>query len=247
MGILDGKSAIISGAGQGIGRACAEVFVREGAQVLGVDISGAEVELAAELGEAVIAFHADVSNEADIAAMFRAAEEAFGRVDALVNVAAVHGRRLGDFLSLEEYEAMVPLNLRGLLLSMKYGVETMLRHGGGAIVNISSAGSFGVEEREAAMYMATKSAMNALTKAVAVEYGRQGIRANVLAPGFTLSDMIKQAPPEIIQVMGDKTALGRGADPREQAEVAAFLASDRASFLTGALIPVDGGWTARLA
>jgi NAD(P)-dependent dehydrogenase (short-subunit alcohol dehydrogenase family) len=121
-----------------------------------------------------VPFHADVTKDDDIISMFTAAVEACGRVDALLNVAAVHGRRLGEFLSLEEYEAMTPLNLRGLLLSMKYGIETMLRTGGEATVNVSSAGSFNVEEREAAMYMATKAAMNALTKAVAVEYGRQG-------------------------------------------------------------------------
>jgi NAD(P)-dependent dehydrogenase (short-subunit alcohol dehydrogenase family) len=247
MGILDNKNSVIMGAGQGIGRACADVFVREGAKVLAVDISGAEAHVAAELGDAVVPFHADVTKESDIIAVFDAAVDAFGRLDALLNVAAVHGRRLGEFLSLDEYEAMTPLNLRGLLLSMKYGIEAMLRTGGGAIVNVSSAGSLNVEEREAAMYMATKSAMNALTKAVAVEYGRQGIRANVLAPGFTLSETIRQAPPEILKAMSNKAAMGRGGEPREQAEVAAFLASDRASFVTGVLIPVDGGWSARLA
>jgi NAD(P)-dependent dehydrogenase (short-subunit alcohol dehydrogenase family) len=247
MGILEGKVAVITGAGQGIGRASAEVFAREGARVLAVDISGAEDDTAVELGEAVMPFHADVSEENEIVAMFGRAIDAFGRVDALMNVAAVHGGRRGEFLSLDEYDAMTPLNLRGLLLGMKYGIEAMLSTGGGAIVNVSSAGSLNVEDRVAAMYMSTKAAMNALTKAVAVEYGPQGIRANVIAPGFTLTETTRQAPADVLRTLGGKAALGRAGEAREQAEVAAFLASDRASFVTGVIIPVDGGWTARLA
>jgi NAD(P)-dependent dehydrogenase (short-subunit alcohol dehydrogenase family) len=239
--------AVITGAGRGIGKASAEVFVREGAKVVTVDISGAEKDTATALGEAAIPFHADVSEENEIIAMFEAAVAAFGRLDVLVNVAAIHGRRQGDFLSLDEYDAMTPLNLRGLLLSMKYGVKTMLNTGGGAIVNVSSAASFNVDERVAAMYTATKSALNALTKAVAVEYGPQGIRANAIAPGITLTEATRQTPPEILRELSSKAALRRLGEAQEQAEVAAFLASDRASFLTGTIIPVDGGWTARLA
>jgi NAD(P)-dependent dehydrogenase (short-subunit alcohol dehydrogenase family) len=247
MGLLDGKVAVITGAGRGIGKASAEVFVREGAKVLVVDISGAEKDTAAELGPAVVPFHADVSREDEIAAMVGAAVDAFGRLDALVNVAAAHGSRSPEFLSLAEYEAMTPLNLRGVLLGMKYAIEAMMRSGGGSIVNVSSVAGLNVEERAPAMYMTTKAGLHALTKAVAVEYGAQGIRANVIAPGFTLTDMTRQAPPEALRELSTKAALGRAAEPAEQAEVAAFLASDRASFVTGAIIPVDGGWSARLA
>jgi NAD(P)-dependent dehydrogenase (short-subunit alcohol dehydrogenase family) len=247
MGILEEKVAVITGAGQGIGKASAAVFAREGAQVLAVDISGAENTTADELGEKGVPFHADVSDERDIRAMFDAAMKAFGRIDAVMNVAAIHGTRTGEFLSVAEYEVMTPLNLRGLLLSMKYGVEAMVTNGGGSIVNVSSVASLNVDERVAATYMATKAAMNCLTKAVAVEYGPQGIRANAIAPGFTLTDATRKAPPEVLKSLGASAALGRPGESREQAEVAAFLASDRASFVTGAIIPVDGGWAARLA
>jgi NAD(P)-dependent dehydrogenase (short-subunit alcohol dehydrogenase family) len=245
--MLDDKIAVITGAGQGIGKAAAEVFVREGASVLAVDISGAENDTAVQLGETVVPHHADMSSEREIVALFGAALDRFGRVDALLNVAAVHGGRRGELLSLDEYDAMMPLNLRGLLLSMKYGVEAMLKNGGGTIVNVSSVGSLNVEDRVAAMYMSTKAAMNSLTKAVAVEYGPQGIRANAIAPGFTLTETTRQAPADVLRQLGRKAVLGRPGEAREQAEVAAFLASDRASFLTGAIIPVDGGWSARLA
>jgi NAD(P)-dependent dehydrogenase (short-subunit alcohol dehydrogenase family) len=248
MGILDGKVAVITGAGRGIGKACAEVFVREGAKVLADDISGAEESVAAALGPAVVPFHADVSREDEVAAMIDAALDTFGRVDAIVNNAATQsGRSRPDYLSLEEYDVMTPVNLRGVLMCCKHAVRAMLQSGGGSIINVSSVGGINNEERAPVMYMAAKAGVHAITKAIAVEYGPQGIRANVLAPGFTLTELSHGIPPDVLREMSAKPAVGRAGEPREQAEVAAFLASDRASFVTGAIIPVDGGWTARLA
>jgi NAD(P)-dependent dehydrogenase (short-subunit alcohol dehydrogenase family) len=249
MGLLDDKVSVITGAGRGIGKACAEVFVREGAKVVAVDISGAEKETAAELGPAVLAVDADVSDEEAVVAMVDAAVGAFGRIDVLVNNAAtVRGRTPDvDYLATSEYDLHTAVTLRGVLLCMNHVIPVMLANGGGAIVNVSSVGSLGIEDRAPLMYMAAKSAVNTMTKAVAVEYGRQGIRANVLAPGTTSTERAQMMTPELSDYMAQKTALGRRAEPREQAEVAAFLASDRASFMTGAIIPVDGGWTAKLA
>jgi NAD(P)-dependent dehydrogenase (short-subunit alcohol dehydrogenase family) len=244
--MLAGKAAVITGAGQGIGRACAEVFVREGAQVLAVDISGAEEACAAELGSAVCAFHADVSVEADIAAMYAAALERFGRVDAVLNVAGTQGSRSPE-VTVEEYEAMCAVNLRGVLLSCKHAVRAMLPGGGGAIVNFTSVGALNAEARAPIPYAAAKAGVHALSKAYAVEYGARGIRVNVVAPGFTITEFTGRASPEVIEEMGGKAAMRRPGRALEQAEVAAFLASDRASFVTGVVIPVDGGWSARLA
>jgi NAD(P)-dependent dehydrogenase (short-subunit alcohol dehydrogenase family) len=123
----------------------------------------------------------------------------------------------------------------------------MLHTGGGSIVNFSSVGALNVEVRAPIAYAAAKAGVHALTKAIAVEYGPQGVRANVIAPGFTLTELTRQASPEILRLMSEKAVLRRAALPEEQAEVAAFLASDRASFITAAVIPVDGGWSARLA
>lgn len=247
MGILEGKTAVITGAGRGLGKACAEVFVREGAHVLATDFSGAEEQTAAELGDAVVPFHADLRNDDEVKAIIDTAVERFGRIDALLNVAATLAGRSADYLSIKEYEPLTEVNLRAILVTTKYAVEAMLAGGGGgSIVNFSTVGSLNVESWAPINYVAAKAGLNALSKAVAVEYAPHGIRCNVLAPGFSVS-YDREIPAPRLEEMAAKAPMGRLAEPREQAEVAAFLASDRSSFVTGTLIPVDGGWAARLA
>jgi len=245
LGLLAGKSAIVTGAGTGIGRAIARVFVREGARVLAADFSGAQDSLPEELGPDVISFQADVRREEDVEAMFDRALEAFGRVDALVNNAGTTHSREPEFSS-QNYDDFTQTNLLGVMLCCKHAVRVMAQSGGGAIVNISSVASINTEGRTPMAYAAAKAGMNSLTKTIAVRHGAQGIRANAIAPGFTHSETNLRAPPDILDDMNAKAALGRGAHPEEQAHVAAFLASDRASFLSGAIIPVDGAWSARM-
>ena len=132
VGMLQGKVAVITGAGAGIGKACAQVFVREGAKVLAVDFSGNETAVAEALGPAAAPFHADVGVEEEIEAMFAAAVRAFGRVDAVLNVAGTQAGRQSD-VTVDEYEQMTAVNLRGVLLSCKHAVRTMVPRGGGAI------------------------------------------------------------------------------------------------------------------
>jgi NAD(P)-dependent dehydrogenase (short-subunit alcohol dehydrogenase family) len=244
-GLLAGKSAIVTGAGTGIGRAMARVFVREGARVLAADFSGAQDSLPEQLGPDVVPFQADVTREADVEAMFARALEAFGRVDAVVNNAGTVYSRQPEF-SRAYYDDFTQTNFLGVMLCCKHAVRVMADAGGGAIVNLSSVASLNTEGRTAAAYAAAKAAVNSLTKTIAVRHGHQGVRANAIAPGFTHSETNLRAPPELLAEMDAKSPLGRGADPEEQAQVAAFLASDRASFVSGAIIPVDGAWSARL-
>ena len=247
MGELDGKVAVITGAGSGMARASAKVFVREGAKVLAVDISGRQEETAAELGEAVVSCKCDITNEADVEAMFSAALEAFGRVDAVLNVAGVAGAQALSEITLEEYDRIMNVNLRGVMLGTKHAILTMLPTGGGSIVNWSSIGGMNGSTMPTSVYSAAKAGVIAFTKAAAIEYGTQGIRANAICPGFIETEM-SGGPgaatrfPALVQ----GSALKRGGQPEEVGELACFLASDRSSFITGAIIPIDGGSTASL-
>ncbi|WP_231445957.1 SDR family NAD(P)-dependent oxidoreductase [Brevibacterium zhoupengii] len=246
-GLLKDKVAVITGAGRGIGAITARLFVDEGAKVLIADVSGHEHDTAAELGENAVAFHVDMTREEDIEAMFARALEVFGRVDVLVNIAGNPGGKRGDELTVEEYESITQVHLRGTLLVDKHAVRVVAPNGGGAIVNFSSAASFAVDEKISFAYSSSKAGINAATRSYAVHYGKQGIRVNAVAPGFTLSEKNRNIPAVAFEQLSAKAALGRPGTPIEQAQVAAFLASDLASFVTGVVVPVDGGWSSRLA
>jgi len=246
VGLLDGKVAVITGAGSGMAKASVKVFVREGAKVVAGDISGAEKDTAAEVGEGVLPLHCDVTNEQDIEAMVRAAVEEFGRVDAMLNVAGIaEGRMVAD-ITQGHYDRTMDVDLRGVVFGMKHGIRAMLETGdGGAIVNWSSVGGLGGSSHTA-VYNAAKAGVIGASKCAAVEYGPNGIRVNVICPGFIHTE-IMGAHPEYTPGILEKAALNRGGQPHEVAEVAAFLVSDKASFVSGAVIPVDGGWSAKLA
>jgi NAD(P)-dependent dehydrogenase (short-subunit alcohol dehydrogenase family) len=142
---------------------------------------------------------------------------------------------------------MTAVNLLGVLLCCKHGVRAMVPGGVGSIVNVTSVGGLNAEEIASIPYSAAKAAVHSITKAFAVQYGPHGVRVNAMASGFANTERMQGLTRDTLRYMSDKAALRRAADPREHAEVAAFLASDRASFTTGTVIPVDGGWSARLA
>jgi NAD(P)-dependent dehydrogenase (short-subunit alcohol dehydrogenase family) len=247
IGLLAGKVVVITGSGAGIGRVTARLCVHEGAKVLVADISGRENDTATELGAPAHPFHVDVTREDQIEAMFAAAIKTFGRVDASMHVAGNPGGRRGAEVTMEEYEQITSVHLKGMLFCTKHAVRAMLPTSGGAIVNFSSLASYNADLMISPVYAAAKAGINSMTKSYAAAHGPQGIRVNAVAPGFTLSEKNLAAPPEIMRKMTAKAAMGRAGDPEEQAQVAAFLCSDRASFVTGAIVPVDGGWSARLA
>jgi NAD(P)-dependent dehydrogenase (short-subunit alcohol dehydrogenase family) len=246
MGELDGKVAVITGAGSGMGRAAAQVFAREGAKILAADVTGNQDETAAELGDGVVPCQCDVSVEAEVEAMFAAAVDTFGRVDAVLNVAGIGGFGMLAELPLEEYERVLNVNLKGVVLGTKHGINAMIPTGGGSIVNWASIGGLGASPGTSA-YSASKAGVISFTKSAAVEYGTKGIRANAVCPGF-VETALTGGPgsgarfPQLLEA----SALKRAGQPEEVAELASFLASDRASFITGAVISIDGGTTAKV-
>jgi NAD(P)-dependent dehydrogenase (short-subunit alcohol dehydrogenase family) len=245
MGELEGKVAVITGAGSGMARASAQVFVREGARVLGADVSGREQETAEELGDAFVPFHADVSQEADVEAMFAAALQSFGKVDAVLNVAGIgSGGPLAD-ATVDEFQRIMSVNLLGVMLGTKHGIRTMVPTGGGAIINWSSTGGMNGSKTPVGIYCASKAGVISFTKQAAIEYARDGIRANAICPGLIVTELSggREAIEKFPHLVKG-APMRRAGEPEEVAELASFLASDRAPFMTGAVIAIDGGLTA---
>ena len=237
---LHGKTALITGAGAGIGRATALRFAAEGANVVVSDINDeAARAVATAIGETSIVNHCDTSVEADVVAAIEAAIKAFGGIDILVNNAGVGGG--------VEWDRMIAVNLSGVMYGCKHGAEAMAARGGGSIVNLSSMlGLISVPFPGVDGYTAAKHGVVGLTKNYALIYGARGVRVNCINPGWietAMTDPIAATGGKPFMV--DGTALGRMGKPEEVAAVALFLASDDASFVTGSSYVVDGGWTAR--
>jgi NAD(P)-dependent dehydrogenase (short-subunit alcohol dehydrogenase family) len=248
MGRLAGKVAVITGAGSGMGKEMALLFAREGAQVVCADRSGAQDTVAAQIGEAAVAVHADVSLVADIQNMIRTAEDRFGRLDVLVNNAGFGGKMAPLHEQSETlYDDVHAVNMKGVFLGMKYGIEAMLRNGGGAIVNTASAAGL-IGWKNHSVYGAAKAGVVQMTRSAALEYAQHNIRVNAICPGMVWTGLVKASaihatpPPDARPPFG--VAMGRWGLATELAAAALFLASDDASYITGVALPVDGGYTA---
>ena len=242
MGRLDNKVAIITGAARGMGAAHARAFVAEGAKVVLTDVLDSGAEVAAELGDSAVFIHHDVSSEQGWADVVIRAEETFGKVDILVNNAAIiAGAPIKD-MEPATYERIVAVNQVGVFLGMRAVIPALERAGGGSIVNVSSINGKRASIGSAA-YVSSKFAVRGLTQTAALECAPLGIRVNSVHPGLILTPMVDEAvDAETLAAMEAGIPLGRGAQSSEVSEVVVFLASDAASYMTGSEVVVDGGW-----
>src|SRR2546427_5627874 len=242
-GRLAGKVAVVTGAGSGIGAATVEAFHREGAKVVAANISGAQEDVAKRLGNGCLAVHTDVAKTDDIKQMLAAAVDTFGRLDILHNNAGIDGvvANTGEY-SEEDFDHVWSINGRAVFLGMRYAIPIMLEHGGGSIVNTASMASMNAFPGMPA-YCAAKGAVLMLTKTAAAEYAARGIRVNAICPGAIETGMTHSLGPLIVGVT-ERTPMHRMAAASEVASLAVFLASDESSFITGAGMLIDGGYTA---
>ncbi|MFE6175546.1 SDR family NAD(P)-dependent oxidoreductase [Streptomyces sp. NPDC056464] len=248
-GLLDDKVAFVTGAGRGIGAAAARLFAREGARVVLAARTQAQLKTVTEeiraAGGTADHVPCDLADADSVRAAVDRAVELYGRLDvAFNNGATIQPPGPMDQLPEAEFDRISAVNLRGPWLAMKAEVAAIRATAGrGAIVNNSSVGSLAANP-ELPVYGALKRAVNSLTGSAAVTYGREGIRVNAIAPGLTLTEMVdewERDSPGIIDRLTAQNPLGRAAGPEEIAEAAAWLLSDRASYVTGVILQVDGG------
>ena len=247
-GDFDGRVALVTGGGSGLGQAASRLLAERGARVVVADVNtdgGAEtVAQCEEAGAEAVFVRTDVTEEADVAGAVAAAVDRWGRLDCAVNNAGTTGpsKPTADY-TLEEWNAVVALNLTGVFLGLKHEIPQMVAQGGGAIVNTSSgAGLMGFAGLPA--YVATKHAVLGLTKAAALEYIKAGVRVNAVCPGSARTPMLEGwmgGDPAIEKAMASSAPIGRLAQPEEIAQAMVWLLSDAASFMVGHALAVDGG------
>jgi len=235
---LEGKIALVTGAGSGIGRAIAREFAREGAKLLLAELDEASGRtVAEEIGGQARFQRCDTSKENEVRSAVQAALEAFGRLDIMVNNAGVSQR---------DWDTTIAINLSGVYYGCQHAAEAMARQGGGSIINMSSIlGLVGIGPEDA--YVAAKHGVVGLTKNFALRYAPQGVRVNCINPGWiqTAMTQVLHETEALKQQIESQVPLGRFGQPEEIAKLALFLASDESSYITGAAHVIDGGWTAR--
>jgi len=252
-GMLEGKSALITGGGRGIGRAAALLFAREGARVAVSDVSEdgirETVSLINAAGGQAMSIAGDVTRPDQVAAMVAGAVKAYGRLDCAFNNAGVAGyqvnaagKKTADW-SEEAFDRMIAINLKGVWLCMRAELEQMVKQGGGAIVNTASiAGLIGLPT--SSIYVAAKHGVVGLTKTAAIEYAQQGVRVNSVCPGYIETEMTREVMSRRGAQILSMVPFNRMGTADEIAEMVCWLCSDRASFVSGANYNVDGGYMA---
>ena len=252
-GLLDGKSALITGGGGGIGRATALAFAREGARVavadVAVEAARETVALVNAAGGQAVSLSGDVSRDADVRSMIETVVATYGRLDCAFNNAGIAGwqveaagKKTAEWTE-EAFDRMIAVNLKGVWLCMRYELPQMQAQGGGAIVNTGSiAGLIGLPSSSA--YVAAKHGVIGLTKTAALEYAEANIRVNAVCPGFIKTRMTEDTMRRRGETILAQVPFRRMGDPEEIAEMVVWLCSERASYVSGAAYNVDGGWMA---
>ena len=252
-GRLLGKSAVVTGAAAGIGRATSELFAREGARLVLADINTDRLstlrDSLANLTGDVAVVTADVSKPEDVRRMIGVAVEQYGRLDIVVANAGIIPLASVVEATVDDWEEVMAIDGRGMFLTCKYAIEQMLSNGGGSIVCLSSISGVAGQSRQST-YGPAKFVATGLTKHLAVEWAKRGIRVNAVAPGTINTERVQRLPeepggPEYLEAIKAAHPMGRLGEPTEVAEAILFLASDKSSFITGAILPVDGGFLAQ--
>ena len=246
MGRLDGKVAIISGGARGQGASEAKVFAREGAKVVFGDIlddegSKVEAEIQESGGEATYV-HLDVTQEGDWRAAVNRAVSTYGKLDVLVNNAAITNQVSIEDTTEEAWDRLMAVNLKGVFLGTKHSIPEMRKAGGGSIINISSGAGIAPAGSTGASYSASKGGVRLFSKATAIQHAKENIRCNSVHPGPVETPMLTG---EGVATLGERIPLGRSARPEEIAYGVLYLASDESSFVTGSEVVIDGGRTAQ--
>ena len=251
-GTVDGQVALVTGGSGGIGRATALEFAHQGARVVVSDLlveAGQEtVQLIGAAGGQATFIETDVTQAAEVQALVGQTLETYGRLDCAFNNAGIEGgmAKTGEYAE-ERWEQVIRINLKGVWLCMKYEIQHMLGHGGGAIVNTASVAGL-VGFRYGPAYVASKHGVNGLTKTAALEYAKAGIRVNAVCPGVIRTPMFErglQKNPRLEERFAGVHPVGRIGQPEEIARAVVWLCSPAASFVTGTQLPVDGGFVAQ--
>ena len=242
---MDGKVALITGGASGIGLATAKKLLSEGAKVVLVDWNQDVNDIARSLNDDAIGIRCDVSSEEDVKKCVSDVIEKFGHIDYLVANAGIGGGpNKAHEVSLEEWNKVIAVNQTGIFLMNKYVISEMLKSGGGAIVNTSSMyGLVGTTMSFA--YSASKGAINQMTRSLALTYARDNIRVNAIAPGYVDTPILASVPKDMKDAMANQLPVGRLGEDTEIANLICYLLSDNATFITGAIVPIDGGFTAQ--
>lgn len=246
---LSGKVAVVTGASRGLGRAMAEGLAQAGADIVITDVldTAEAVKAIEKIGRKALGLKVDISKKSDVEMMVKKTVEMFGKIDILINNAGIFKTAPAESMSEEDWDKVIAVNLKGTFLCAQAAGQQMIKQKSGNIINVASIAGL-MAFTGSAEYNASKAGVILMTKTMAMEWGKKGIRVNAICPGLFHTDMTKDFDKDkaFMESIRQKVPLGRGGDPKELAGAAVYLASEASSYMTGHALVVDGGWTAGL-